>query len=357
MDCQKSTRTASSWCIRAAAVSIVVAAAAASAAFVFPALRSVDLLPLGGLRADTRFLGAFQPVLEHLLPFGLAAIDTMLLFAWFAWLVGMVTRSAMRWQDPHLPAAIRPHGRGRILFVVLLATLTIPCTCAFVLAQRNRGSAADEKVFRSRCSRCHAYQAPLVHAKTDHGWGLTVDRMRAKSPDHMSAADAEAAKRYLRSVRGLSGERLFEAKCQTCHALSLESQHRSLAQWKRIVFRMGSFNEFWLPRTEQQQILEYIAAHMPGGRTAAPAAEEPARLDLEVTCVQCHTLDVIFRPPPDADWPEIVGRMKAKAPWLELRSGERGLADWIARQVKDPDGFGHEFPHNSRYLFADDAPP
>ncbi len=198
-----------------------------------------------------------------------------------------------------------------------------------------QAEASGEKVFKKRCSQCHALPSP--EKLTSEEWVLRLNSMapmaglRKKQKievlDYLQSHSKKAS-----TLVSMSREKqLFEKRCTLCHTtnrvflMPLTKESR-----RHIVLRMQARVPDWITPQEAQDILTYLDKGAPG--TSKPKKKIVTGGPQEIfrqRCSACHKLDRIFYEFEEhrfkaGGWMHLVKRMREKAPnWMTEKEAKQ----------------------------------
>lgn len=109
-----------------------------------------------------------------------------------------------------------------------------------------------QSLYAAKCSKCHEIARPDKASKSAAEWKATTDRMAAKDPKWISAAEAD------RICKFLSGRDLTKAKCNKCHPDSRADVRKTDLQWQTTLDRMQGKDPKWISEGEKALIGFYL---------------------------------------------------------------------------------------------------
>ncbi len=198
-----------------------------------------------------------------------------------------------------------------------------------------QADASGEKVFKKRCSQCHALPSP--EKLTSGEWVTRLDMMAPmaglKKKQKIEVLEyLQGHSKKASTLVSMSREkRLFEERCTLCHStarvflMPLTKESR-----RHIVLRMQERVPDWITPEEAQAILAYLDQGAPG--TSKPKRKVVTGGPQEVfreRCSACHKLDRVFYEFDEhrftADgWMHIIKRMREKAPdWMTEKEAKQ----------------------------------
>lgn len=188
-----------------------------------------------------------------------------------------------------------------------------------------------DQILEEKCVLCHQKPDPAKLTKAQ--WVVKIKRMApaaglssdetSKVLDYVSSLAKDAA-----SVLTMVNEKeLFDEKCSLCHttnrALIMPMTAESVNE---IIPRMQAMAGSWISDNQAHKISEYLIHGAPDSKRPTRkeiSTQNPYELFLQ-RCTACHTAEQVFtRLKSDkknetvAAWPNIVNRMRQKAPnWI-----------------------------------------
>lgn len=136
---------------------------------------------------------------------------------------------------------------------------------------------------------------------------------------------------YDRSKSG--NQLLFESKCGKCHPLTKPlSKRKSFEEWDKTTVRMREILPVWISDEERRSIIYYLVK--------IRGIEEPKKISAEQAffenkCSRCHSIDrSLFALKPQEEWPEVIDRMREKAPeWITEEESKR-ISEYLLENIK-----------------------
>ncbi len=191
-----------------------------------------------------------------------------------------------------------------------------------------------EKLFKKRCSQCHALPTP--DKLTSEEWVSQLDTMapmaglKKKQKVDVLSFLQDHSKKATTLVSMSREKKLFEEKCSLCHSpqrvflrpLTPESRHH-------IVLRMQERASGWISPQEAERILAFLDQGAPGiKKPQRSKINGGAAAVFRERCTGCHSLERIYLELEEhtelagksAGWMHIVKRMREKAPdWMTAK--------------------------------------
>jgi len=114
-----------------------------------------------------------------------------------------------------------------------------------------------KQVFEKSCGTCHGLERPLSKTNDKAGWEKTVERM------HFNGAEVNAEERAL-VVSYLLAKNTFEARCSACHGIDRPlGKSKSAADWLKTVERMAAKKPGLLTAAETADVAAYLSLTRP----------------------------------------------------------------------------------------------
>jgi mono/diheme cytochrome c family protein len=190
------------------------------------------------------------------------------------------------------------------------------------------------------CSECHRVRTPL----TGEDW---LARLRELGPlDKLTLEQQQEVLGLLHHhgseltqiVQSEADRALFLEKCSLCHSADRAFIRELTPEQRRATLaRMQARAPDWLSDAQIQTIVAFLERGAPGVQKPEHRLVDAVPVDVfRVRCGACHTLERAYlyleAHGSDADWPQLVARMRSKAPeWIS--SSEAALiVDYLKAQ-------------------------
>ena len=178
-------------------------------------------------------------------------------------------------------------------------------------------------VEEAQCGKCHAADRPHLYAKSPEAWRKTVHGMLTQNKSLGDPAKEKAIADMIIHRRSLTPGEAFRNRCGSCHDAKVVDAYLGLSDRALEMLVRGHVIEHnYAVRTwEGEMVLEYLKQRRAQVRPGSSvAAGDPESQDLfEYSCRACHTISFSYKsmfekPRTDAQWSEVVERMRQKAP-------------------------------------------